>query len=1756
MKKVILIAFLALFSMNVTYAQRFTDNLDRGLVAIDMGNDIFLSWRILPDEYYGCTYTVKRNGEEVLSNLTVSNCTVTGSAGDTFTVTTTVNGEERSTSTTKKWTQHTGYQAGYIDFPLQPVVDRKGVDKTWHYLPNDAIFADLDGDGQLDYIVKRVNRYDSEGYFTGEYEKDENGEFYLDEKGNKIEIWMRYPKENTTEFTIWDAYKLDWETGTATRLWWLDCGPNMVSTNDTETNLLAYDWDMDGRAEVVMRGADNMIFHFEDEQGGSLLIGDDVSTRGDFDHHDGKYNNVWTKTGNEYLIYFDGQTGRPYQVMEYPLKRYEPGEDPNDIDAAWHGRSQYGHVSTKHFFGAPYLDGRKPSLFLGRGIYTRHKMIAYDIDANHHLTQRWEWHSTANGQTPGSYWYGNGNHNYVIADVDEDGRDEIVYGSMVIDDNGKGLNSTAYGHGDAMHVNDFDPYRKGLEIYNCIEDEPAYGMAYRSGLTGEVYKKFTATNDDGRAIAGNFINDIPGAIGKTWRSTTLALTSDQYVDQYDDSFKHKIGDNITQSINFRIYWDGDLLSELFEGGGSSDDPNGRGGVVLKWNGTGITYRVIQSVMGNTINGTKNNPSFQGDIIGDWREELVLRWPGTTKTETHEWDEETGKIFEYTYFNTMRVTTTAFPTTYGIYNLWADHQYRQAMGTQMQTYNLPPNPSFFLGEMEGITQAPPPLINLGREEVRNGGTISISLDGKHVMLAETGDAQVEVAAGANPKIFTDNATWWVQGNNASEAVTLTESSTTIYTHELTGAPFTGETMVVKQGNGTLVLPGDEQPYTGDTKVWAGTLQYDGKLTNSAVWLNRFAILSSTGGEFKNVTAEYGSEIQPGGSEANVSEMTIENLSLGFGARVVLDLNGQEEGDNDQLHLTNLTLETKTDEAWTTYGPKDLKPVFQFNTSGLLVGGNYPIGTLANLPENVTDGTLTDVIIEGIDANREPSIIVENGVICLNVNGLPLTSEPEIAIVDMVQTDLTDLYPSSTPTSYYMPKVGVTVADVNGVSPSLNGQFTDLDGNVTIIESIPAETYYDIDYTNNGAPSDWTHGDVNRGQCTNSLASDATHGDYLNIACSGTGSRYTYWSISTDPVTADTYTVEFDAALGYSNTSASYNDNELILCGSVPSANSDSRMFGSDNYFFRITGGKERGTTYCVTEHPNNPVKLNNLAWAHYKITVDQPTKKVTYQVKGNTTISGEYTLDSSIFTDMRGIFISLSRESTGAKIDNIVISSPEINFNEFTFMKPGTLQVTAVGDATHASNLKTFTVENPYVKMDAGEDFFTETFDGVQSVPQRWTSPSAYDRFSIESNGGDSYLYLELTDQHKGSRSASCDLMTGENNIGINSNIYTIDFDAKLKPGNSNPSTGLAQNQIALLSGNLPTSNTLASNNLLFSAINEGQYSTTYTVSTSDDQTVTLPSETWCHYQFTINKKQRTINWTITKKEGGTQIGSGSDIIPDGTGLDVTYLYFVLGRYNGAFGIDNIRITPYPDFIPVNVHDELLTTVPDAVTAGNIHIWHSGLNTDTWATLVLPFDMTSEQITQVFGEEAQVANLVTNMGNAANLYFETESRTIHANKPVLIKGVTRSAPYLIQGITSNPVAVPVVQNNHFQFIGNYDNKGSMPFHQNVDYFYVNDALSTISQDGEYVVLKGYRGYFHTNNPSADNISVFFDAQSLLGDVNGDGNVNISDVTLMVNYVLDNSVEIVFMNADVNGDGLYNITDVTLIVDIILNKKIEN
>ena len=871
LKRCFLLSVLMLTMAVGSFAQRQTDKLDRGLIAIKTTQGIYCSWRIMAEEYYDVTYNLYRDGQKIASNLETSNYTDNaGTTSSKYTVRAVVRGVEQSDSK-----EATPWSQNYLE------ITPKHGSLTSTYVPNDACCADVDGDGELEILIK----FDNASWAGTSYQKSGyNGEYFI------IEV-----------------YKLNGK-----RLWWIDLGPNMADFQNNEQNIVAYDWDQDGKAEAVMRASDGTVIHMAD--GTTQVIGDAsknylaATSSGQWFVHE----------GNEYLVYMDGETGKPYQVMDYPLKRLESGE--TDLNKAW--GDGYGHRSTKHFFGAPYLDGRKPSIFLARGIYTRHKMIALDVDpATHQLTTRWTW----NCNDSSSPYYGQGYHNYAIADVDWDGRDEICFGSMVIDDNGLGLSTTGLGHGDAQHHGDFNPYIHGHEIYACNEDRPDNN--FRDATTSKIYYRKTSSNDDGRAMMGNFSNLYPGCLGRSGHDTPISSVTNEHIPT-----------DISFDVNFRIYWDGDLLEESF---GGTETRNSAGRI---WKPS--TGSVIATLAGSlTNNDTKATPCYQGDILGDWREEVMMR----------------------TADNKIRIYSTTTPTEFRNYTLWHDMQYRQAMVWQMCGYNQPPHVSYFIGELEGITQAPPALTMTNRQEVANGGTISTT--DQTVITCETKDMEVNLANASTPYIFIDNAPSWVQGTN-STSTTDPLINYAYYTHTLKGGSFAGATRIVKQGDGTLVLPNTTHTHTGNTDVWAGTLQCDGTLQNSPLWLNRHTSLISDGGSFLGgITADYNATIYPGGKE-HVGNLTTTTLALGFGSQVVFDIDG---GQADQITATTLTIEKKV---WPNGGgPVYDTPVFLFR--GKAEAGTYTLGHIETL-----QGDVNNIVIEGL-TGKKAALAYSDGLLTITI-----------------------------------------------------------------------------------------------------------------------------------------------------------------------------------------------------------------------------------------------------------------------------------------------------------------------------------------------------------------------------------------------------------------------------------------------------------------------------------------------------------------------------------------------------------------------------------------------------------------------------------------------------------------------------------------------------------------------------------------------------------------------------------------------------
>jgi len=891
-KRLLLMSAMLLAICGTTSAQRTTDKLDRGLVAVPSSSGTFVSWRIFGEEYYDTGYNLYRNGTKLNTKpLTVSNFTdASGNSSSKYQVAAVVRGVEQP-----KCEAVLRQSQQYIQFAVKDLYSRRGTKITNDYNINDIALADVDGDGVSEFIMKR--NYGPDGSSVA----------------------------NDSAYNCIECYNLKGD-----RLWYIDLGPNMVSGPDEQYDAVGYDWDGDGKAEILMRGADNMIIHHAD--GTTTNIGNmNVNTRNTVLQ---TANMTYTNTGNEYLLYLEGSTGKPYAIgnngalwMDYPL----PRGNAND----W--GDGYGHRATKHYFGAPFLDGRHAFIFLGRGCYTKHHMKAFSVNPEtHKLTQYWEWSCNDGWSSP---WYGNGFHNYGIADVDWDGRDEICFGSMVIDDNGKGLSTTGLGHGDAQHCSDFDPYRHGQEIFTCNEDEPA--MNYRDATTSKIYYRLQSTSDDGRAMCGNFSNNYPGCIGHSSQSGVVSTVADKVISGAPSGF----------AMNFRIYWDGDLLEEALDGASS------REGATRIFKADGTTLFTADGTA--NCNWTKNTPSATGDILGDWREEVVVR---TTDNKY------------------VRIYTTNIPTAYRNYTLWHDHQYRQGMVWESMGYNQPPHASYFLGELEGITVAPPPLTMTGRVEVASGETIGTALNDQHVIVCETNDSKITVAEGAKPYLVTFNVPSWIQGTNSTVTNGNPNIKRTYYTCDVEGSAFTGSMRLVKQGDGILNLPAVEQLYTGETNIWAGTVNFDGKLLNSSVWLNRFAELNSNGGQFRSIKMDYDAKLRPGRADSK-GTITTDSLLLGFGSRVIFDIYNDFSADMVMTQL--LTIETKK---W-QYGPKYLTPVFEFvyESEDSPAPGRYLIGTVEKLT-----GDLADIRIEGLGTKLKASLVLDNNQLFLEISDMRAAS----------------------------------------------------------------------------------------------------------------------------------------------------------------------------------------------------------------------------------------------------------------------------------------------------------------------------------------------------------------------------------------------------------------------------------------------------------------------------------------------------------------------------------------------------------------------------------------------------------------------------------------------------------------------------------------------------------------------------------------------------------------------------------------------
>jgi len=461
------------------------------------------------------------------------------------------------------------------------------------YVPNDASVADLDGDGEYEIVLKQEQtpRDNSQAGETGE--------------------------------TLLEAYALDGKL-----LWRINLGRN-IREGAHYTQFIVYDLDGDGRAEVACKTGDGTV----DGQG--KVIGDANANHRNADGY--------VLAGPEFLTVFDGRTGAAINTVDYVPARGKVSDWGDD----------YGNRVDRFLAAVAYLDGKRPSLIMTRGYYTRTVLAAWDL-RDGKLVQRWVFDSNANGN---SKFAGQGNHNLSVADVDQDGRQEIVFGGMAVDDDGKGLWSTGYGHGDALHVSDLDPSRPGLEAWRIQERVDAQGGHLIEAATGKlVFAKPTGSSAEegpGRGVAADVLASSPGA--EMW-AVGGGLPAELW---------NAKGENVGRqpgSCNFVLWWDGDAQRELLDGNH-----------VDKYGAT-ADMRLLTADGCASNNGTKSTPALSADLFGDFREEVMLR---TSDNKS------------------LRIYTSTVPTTLRVPTLMHDPQYRVAVAWQNVAYNQPPHPSFSL-----------------------------------------------------------------------------------------------------------------------------------------------------------------------------------------------------------------------------------------------------------------------------------------------------------------------------------------------------------------------------------------------------------------------------------------------------------------------------------------------------------------------------------------------------------------------------------------------------------------------------------------------------------------------------------------------------------------------------------------------------------------------------------------------------------------------------------------------------------------------------------------------------------------------------------------------------------------------------------------------------------------------------------------------------------------------------------------------------
>ena len=659
---------------------RQMEKLNRGLIAVKTTadtrgqavNGVYLSWRLLGDECLeNQAFDIYKNGTKI-HTTGVHDATnwidTSGTASDKYKVVKA--GEDASKETEVTPTSNNNCAKSnevgngnseknsftYVDIPISrpDPVERMGdgkisnyytVDKSHEGGANDASVGDLDGDGNYEIVLKwdPTDSKDSAG-------ADFTGNAYI------------------------DAYKID--PNNDGYMWRIDLGKN-VTSGAHYTQFLVYDFDGDGKSEVAMKTAPGTVDgtgHYVTEVGDT----DEIRNTDNTKSYIGTSGRLKGKNPNtQYLTIIDGETGAALYTTDYIP--YDAAEDKYWGD----GKAKYNR-SERYLAAVAYLDGVHPSVVMTRGYYTYVYAAAYTWDGTD-LKEQWLSTNTpteANGGTGCTVKYADGTsknntnktlyaqgaHSVSVADVDNDGYDEIIFGSAVLDHDGTVLTYDGRGHGDAEHVSDFDNDGK-QEIFMAHEagkhnDKIIPYAVDIKRYNGDIMLQ-AAQGDIGRGIMDNVDDEYALSSGNL--SLFWSVAADGIYNQAGEKVGNIPNTNGSNMENFAVYWDGDLGRELLDGN-----------KLVKYSIKSGTERIYYDSKNSTLpgsinNSTKSNACLTADLFGDWREEIVLR-----------------------YGDGVRIYFSTIPTDYRLTTLMHDSQYRCAIAWQNVGYNQSPHTSYYIG----------------------------------------------------------------------------------------------------------------------------------------------------------------------------------------------------------------------------------------------------------------------------------------------------------------------------------------------------------------------------------------------------------------------------------------------------------------------------------------------------------------------------------------------------------------------------------------------------------------------------------------------------------------------------------------------------------------------------------------------------------------------------------------------------------------------------------------------------------------------------------------------------------------------------------------------------------------------------------------------------------------------------------------------------------------------------------------------------